>query len=484
MKGTMLKKTSVVWFRRDLRLEDNLALTHALENSDQVMMVFNIDSQQIRDKPTVSQSAFFASVNHFKNELQNKQIKIHIFREDLNSVFQKIKTHLPDWHDLYFNFDERGYGRKRDQDVVSYCEQLGVDAHPFMDFNLHGSKEIKKQDGSGYQVFTPYYKRWIQMPKQNPINKVTYDDLMEKAIFNSELGNEKIDDLIDNKHEFAFKSRVGSQHAQIRLRQFIQNDLEHYDTDRDFPHKNNTSHLSRYLRTGEISIRTVFEAVRQAPDSNGQHTFIQELCWRDYYNMIYTMNPKQRNQPIRSEFTRVAWLNNQDDFKKWQLGETGFPIIDAAMRQLNLTGWMHNRLRMIVASFLTKDLLIDWRWGEKYFQEKLIDYDPASNIGGWQWAASTGTDSVPYFRIFNPTIQSKKFDNDGNFIKKYVPELKKVDVQNIHEPNKLKQSDQEKLGIIIGDTYPKPIVNHASARIRAIEAYKKSKSIKKSDVLS
>ena len=194
--------------------------------------------------------------------------------------------------------------------------------------------------------------------------------------------------------------------------------------------------------------------------------------------MIYTIYPDQQEKSINQSFQHIEWQNNHNDFQAWKIGKTGFPIVDAAMRQLNETGWMHNRLRMIVASFLTKDLLIDWRWGEKYFREKLIDYDPASNIGGWQWAASTGTDSVPYFRIFNPSIQSEKFDPDGKFIKKYVPELRDIDGSAIHHPHQLTPAEikkYEQKPLIVN--YPQPIVDHKYARVRAIETYKYSNDI-------
>ncbi|CCQ19933.1 Deoxyribodipyrimidine photo-lyase [Listeria monocytogenes] len=208
--------------------------------------------------------------------------------------------------------------------------------------------------------------------------------------------------------------------ANTRLANFIKHDVADYDKARDFPELDKTSHLSRYLRTGEISVRTIWQALQENEATEGRAIFEKELCWRDFYNMIYVSFPNQKNEPIQENYRFIEWENNREFFKAWQEGKTGFPLVDAAMRQLKETGWMHNRLRM---SFLTKDLLIDWRFGEKYFQQMLIDYDPASNIGGWQWAASTGTDAVPYFRIFNPTTQSQKFDPSGKFIRKYVKEL-------------------------------------------------------------
>ncbi|WP_311198589.1 deoxyribodipyrimidine photo-lyase [Jeotgalibaca sp. MA1X17-3] len=269
--------------------------------------------------------------------------------------------------------------------------------------------------------------------------------------------------------------QIGTKAAHQRLDEFIKHDLSNYKVARDYPVKNSTSHLSKYLRTGEISIRTVFDQVNRSENSAGKETFIKELAWRDFYNMIYATHPDQKNSSINPSFRQLEWENDEEFFKKWKEGKTGFPIVDAAMRQLKETGWMHNRLRMITASFLTKDLLIDWKWGEQYFQEMLIDYDPSNNIGGWQWAASTGTDSVPYFRIFNPTTQSEKYDKSGEFIKYYVPELKNIDGEKIHEPSKLSKEEQNKFGVIIGKDYPEPIVSHKERRKIAIKVFEQAK---------
>lgn len=268
---------------------------------------------------------------------------------------------------------------------------------------------------------------------------------------------------------------LGEEAANTRLKNFIKRDLAEYAKARDIPDLDQTSHLSRYLRTGEISIRTVWQALQQTKPTEGRAIFEKELCWRDFYNMIYVSFPNQKNEPIQENYRFIEWENNREFFKQWQEGKTGYPLVDAAMRQLKETGWMHNRLRMITASFLTKDLLIDWRYGEKYFQQMLIDYDPASNIGGWQWAASTGTDAVPYFRIFNPTTQSEKFDPSGKFIRKYVEELSNLPDKFIHQPEKMSEDQQKEHNLILGDDYPLPIVDHKERRKLAISRYEFSK---------
>lgn len=263
--------------------------------------------------------------------------------------------------------------------------------------------------------------------------------------------------------------------ASKQLNRFIQDQLAAYHANRDFPAQLGTSRLSPFLRIGAIGIRTVYHAVRQAPNSLGQATFLKELAWRDFYNMVYVAYPDQKTQPIQKAFSQIEWVNNPDWFQLWKEGKTGYPIVDAAMLQLQKTGWMHNRLRMIVASFLTKDLLCDWRLGEQYFQQQLIDYDAASNIGGWQWAASTGTDAVPYFRIFNPVTQGKRFDPKGEFIKAYLPQLEHVPEKYLHEPWKMPKYLQESVSCIIGTDYPQPIVDHAKQREQAIAKYEWAK---------
>ncbi|CAM3120974.1 cryptochrome/photolyase family protein [Leuconostoc rapi] len=470
-------KTNVMWFRRDLRVFDNIALARAIENSNKILFVFHIDTYQLEKQPTVNQSSFFASVQQFKKHLKEQNIDLQIFYGELKDMFDYIKKQVPNWHDLYFNCDEHGYGSERDQDITKYCqENLHIRVHAAIDYNLHSAYEIKKPDGHYYQVFTPYFKRWMTLVKPKPIAIDLASISQEHLAFSTLEQDTMLSGLIYEQHSYAYDNQIGEGKARQVLSDFIENKLAQYDQNRDVPSLNATSHLSRYLRTGEISIRTVYEAVRQSPDSDGRATFIKELCWRDYYNMIYATHPQQNESAIRPEFRQVRWRDDKIEFDDWQTGHTGFPIVDAAMRQLNATGWMHNRLRMVVASFLTKDLLINWQWGEAYFKQKLVDYDPASNIGGWQWAASTGTDSVPYFRIFNPTLQSKKFDPDGLFIKKYVPELKDLPSTKIHEPSKLSLIEQRRYQVTIGHDYPKPIVDHKMARISAIAAYEQSKA--------
>lgn len=466
---------SVMWFRRDLRLEDNIALAKAFKESEKLLLLFHVNPEQFLEKGSLNQAAFFQSVAHFKAELKKEDLYLHILFGEIEDCFSALKNKLSDWSDVYFNLDEKGFGRARDQKMVRFFNENMVKIHTSTDHHLHGSTEIKNQSDDFYKVFTPYFNQWIERKKPKPVEvEIEKEKVVTTSLFQDQ--EEKFEAFV-KENDLNLEHTSGTAAAKNRLEEFISEDLEDYDRARDVPEKDQTSHLSPYLRTGELSIRTVFSLLADAPDSRSKDTFIKELAWRDFYNMIYATNQNQKEQPIKEEFSTIEWENDTKKFENWKEGKTGFPIIDAGMRQLKEKGWMHNRLRMIVASFLTKDLLIDWRWGEKYFQEMLIDYDPASNIGGWQWAASTGTDAVPYFRIFNPTTQSKKNDPSGEFIRQYVTELEQVKEKYIHEPQKMSKEEQTEIGLIIGEDYPFPIVNHSEARKRAIKVYEESKEI-------
>lgn len=461
---------SVVWFRRDLRIEDQKALAKAIAAKKPILCFFHFNPQQLSSQPSPNQSAFVDSVLHFRKTLHEAGIELHLAYGDMIDSFEKLLDDLPDWTDVYFNYDESGFGRKRDQLAAQFFRKKGIQIHAYQDHYLHGSQEILNQSGQTYKVFTPYFKVWQERAKETPIElDLSQGSWIELATADQVLN--QVASLTDTSH----LHQAGSQQAKKRLEEFIDTTLGNYDKLRDLPAYDGTSRLSSYLRSGEISIRQLYQSVSQAPASQGRTTYLRELAWRDFYNMVYVANPDQKEKSIQKAFDLVEWDNNEDYFTAWKNGQTGYPLIDAAMHQLKETGWMHNRLRMIVASFLTKDLLIDWRKGEKYFQEVLIDYDAASNIGGWQWAASTGTDAVPYFRIFNPIRQGQRFDPDGEFIRNYLPELRQLPKKFIHEPWKLPEDQADELGFQLDRDYPKPIVDHGQQRKRAIAKYQWAK---------
>jgi len=451
--------TTVMWFRRDLRMVDNKALARTFQDSEDVLCVFHLNPEQLTQEYSYSQSAFLQSVEHLRQSLAKEGIQLYLLYGELEESFDQLRQVLPNWTDVYFNYDEAGYGRLRDQRAATYFRTHAIKIHAFQDHYLHGSQDVKNQFGKAYKVFTPYYRVWRALPKEKP---VSVDLSFARTIeLNQDPETLKIFNRLWESLSFY---HPGTEVALTKLDSFIADKLENYQVQRDYPSINGTSQLSPHLRTGEISIRMVFDAIIHYIPSDAQETFIKELAWRDFYNMVYVENSRQKGEAIQSQYKDIEWDNSLDLFNLWKKGETGFPIVDAAMRQLNTTGWMHNRLRMITASFLTKDLLIDWRWGERYFQQMLIDYDPASNIGGWQWVASTGTDAAPYFRIFNPTTQSERYDPEGEFIKHYLPQLADVPKKWLHEPARMPLNIQETSHCIIGQDYPVPIVDHKIQR--------------------
>ncbi|WP_025728788.1 cryptochrome/photolyase family protein [Atopobacter phocae] len=461
---------SVLWFRRDLRLEDQKALAQAINSHSPVLCLFQFNEEQLSYPASRNQSSFVSSVLAFKETLKEKGIDLYMMHGDLITCFKQLYEELDNWTDIYFNYDDSGFGRLRDQKAAQFFRDKGIKIHAYQDHYIHGSQEIRSQSGDFYKVFTPYHKVWQSFPKEHPVSV----DL-SKGQWISLKTPVKVLKTIESLKNPAFNDVFTSQKGLEQLTRFIEEGLAQYHIDRDFPGKEGTSFLSPFLRIGAVGIRTVYHAVKQAPKSQGQAIFLKELAWRDFYNMIYMVNPDQKTMSIQKPFRQLEWDNHPDWFQAWKDGKTGYPIVDAAMLQLEQTGWMHNRLRMIVASFLIKDLMVDWRLGEEYFKEKLIDYDSASNIGGWQWAASTGTDAVPYFRIFNPVTQGKRFDESGDFIKIYLPMLENVSNKYIHEPWKMPKDVQGNVGCVIGKDYPYPIVDHSEQRKRAIAKYEQAK---------
>ncbi|MYL69621.1 deoxyribodipyrimidine photo-lyase [Halobacillus litoralis] len=466
-----------VWFRRDLRLNDHTALAKALEdtkNEDQIVLFFHIHPS-LNESFTPRHDYFFQTLKSVVDRAEELKAPVHFIHGETEKAFQHLIEEL-NVEMVYFNRDEVGFGKERDASIIEYLSGQDVDVYSYIDHHLHGADEVQKNDGGFYKVFSPYLKKWKQLQKP-AIQRVDVDLLSSAALDERKAfsdGQRAYDDLI--KKTGGTYEGVGEKDALERLNHFLDEDIYDYDDRRDFPALDGTSLMSRFLRTGAISIRTIYHKIEEDVDfrknTSGVDTYISELAWRDFYNMIYHFYPDANTTEMVEKYRGIPWNNDDDLLGKWKEGQTGFPLIDAAMRQLNETGWMHNRLRMAVASFLTKDLLMDWREGERYFSERLVDYDPASNIGGWQWAASTGTDPVPYFRVFNPIRQSERFDPHGRFIKEWLPELENVKKKRIHEPSKMTEEEQKEAGCIIGEDYPEPIVDHKTMRERAIEMFK------------
>ena len=467
-----MSKTVIVWFRRDFRLNDNTALEKAIsyceENDATWVGLFQLDPHFTKNI-NLHHDYFFQTVAQFQERCNEENVPFQIVYGDPIHVFEKVTDAL-NVKAVFFNEDEAGYGASRDKEVCGWLKEKEIEIHTYQDYYLHASKEVRKHDDSMYKVFTPYYKQWRTLKKPHVLH-INQQRVKKYA--------QEVNDALNDRTEFLnvleqcwrdWKA-IGEKSAKQRARRFAKERLKDYDDHRDVPSLVGTSKLSPYLKTGTLSVRTLFHMVAEY-DNKGAETFIQELAWRDFYGMVHSEFPEFRDSEFQTKYRGMPWSDDNEKLNKWKKGETGFPIVDAGMRQLNQEGWMHNRLRMITASFLTKDYLIDWRLGERYFEEMLIDYDESSNTGGWQWASSTGTDAVPYFRIFNPTTQAERFDPDGVYIKKYVEELKKVPKKYIHQPSKMSDEEQKESSCVIGQDYPHPTVNHKEQRQKVLSFYK------------
>jgi deoxyribodipyrimidine photo-lyase len=427
---------SIHWFRRDLRLEDNHALSKALQSGKPVLCIFIFD-KQILDK------------------LENKEDKrLQFIHSCLISIHAKLKElggglktyygePLVVWQEMiqefqvgevFCNRDYEPYAQQRDRSVYEFLQNHGIEMHGYKDHVIFEKSEVVKDDGKPYTVFTPYSKKWKS--KLNAHSFDAFDSIPQQGQLHSSVTGELI--------SLSQMGMLASDSFQFPEKEVSYEVIQNYHQTRDLPHLRGTTRLSMHLRFGTVSIRMLARIGMQLNEK-----WLNELIWRDFYQMIIYHFPHSATKAFKPAYDRIPWRHAPDDFEAWCNGKTGYPIVDAGMRELNETGFMHNRVRMIVASFLTKHLLIDWRLGERYFASQLLDFDLASNVGGWQWAASCGCDAAPYFRVFNPTLQTDKFDKDLRYIRKWVPEFGTA-------------------------AYPKPIVEHSFARDRVLKAFKEA----------
>lgn len=430
-----MSEISIFWFRRDLRLEDNAGLYHALKSGKDVLPIFIFDKNildKLENKTDKRITFIHNAINEIQTKLSSFGSSLNVYYSTPKEVFKAL-IQKGNISCVYTNHDYEPYAKERDDEIRQLLNNHNIDFKTFKDQCIFEKDEVLKDDGKPYTVFTPYSRKW----------KLKLNDFYLKSY-----PTEKYFDrfLKQNKQSIPTIEELGFEDTPLEIPSTLP-DLDviiKYKQQRDFPAIKGTSRLSVHLRFGTLSIKALAKLAL-----HNSETWLNELIWRDFYMMIMHHFPHAAKNSFKPQYDRVEWRNNEQEFKAWCEGKTGFPIVDAGMRELNTTGFMHNRVRMIVASFLIKDLLIDWRWGEAYFAEKLIDFDLSANNGGWQWAASSGCDAAPYFRIFNPTEQTKKFDPNYEYIKKWVPEY--------NTPN-----------------YVKPIVDHAFARNRALATYKKA----------
>lgn len=455
---------SIFIFRRDLRLEDNTALLAACEQSVEAIPVFCFDPRQAKDGENdyFSENAFrfmCDSLIELDEHLKKRGSRLHI----LEGQPEKALADLFAGHDidaLFFNKDYTPFSIQRDEAMKQICRQAGMGAHGFPDVSLTEPGEVLTNEGNPYRVFGAFERKAknkeVPTPRRN--NFDNFGRLTGDMISG-------IDTVTDRRPTGGADvlQQGGRKEATKTLRRI--EDFKNYSQDRDIPAQSGTTRLSAHMKFGTISPREFYWTVRD--EFSVSHDLISELYWRDFYLHISFHFPEVFGNNFNSDYENIPWENNEDKFACWQEGQTGFPIVDAGMRELKNTGWMHNRVRMIVASFLTKDLNIDWRWGEKHFANHLVDYDPSSNNGGWQWAASTGADAQPYFRIFNPWTQGEKHDPDAEYIKKWLPELADVTPTRIH-----KLGDK---GVPEEVDYPEPIVDHNKMYHEAKARFKQAK---------
>ncbi len=428
---------NIFWFRRDLRLEDNAGLYHALKSGEKVQCIFIFDKSilsKLEDKADARVTFIHDQITRLQKELNALGSSIWVYHSTPAECFTElIKNNTI--KNIYTNHDYEPYAKQRDASVAELVGKAGIGFHTYKDQVIFEKDEVLKDDGKPYTVFTPYKNKWYKKLTDYYLKAYPTETYFKQ--FNKEKNSTSVLSLSDIGFTRTTIEIPGAEYKSI---------LKEYHSKRDFPAVKGTSRISVHLRFGTVSIREL------ARNANGKsEVWLNELIWRDFYFMIIWHFPHAAKNSFKPAYDKIEWRNNEEEFEKWCEGKTGYPIVDAGMRELNATGFMHNRVRMIVASFLIKHLMIDWRWGEAYFAKKLLDFELASNNGGWQWASSSGCDAAPYFRIFNPYEQTKKFDSQFLYIKKWVPEFQEL-------------------------TYPAPIVDHKFARERCLAVYKKALS--------
>ena len=443
--------TTIFWYRRDLRLEDNAGLFHALKNHDNIIPLFIFDSEileKLSDKGDARVGFIHHTLELLKGQLKEMGSDLMVKHGNPVQVWAELIDQMP-VDAVYCNRDYEPYALERDKHIEGFLAARGIPFHNYKDHVIFEKSEIVKDDGLPYTVFTPYAKKWLGRfnAEMAPLKDTAGNTVqVSKSILpypNKEFFHH-FKQTETEQYDFTSLEKLGFEKSEIPIppRTVQVAVIKQYGDDRNFPAKPGTSRLGIHLRFGTVSVRAL--ALKA---SLLNEVFLRELIWRDFYSQILYNFPYVTGGPFKKQYANIQWNNDEIAFKRWCEGTTGYPIVDAGMRELNATGFMHNRVRMITASFLCKHLLIDWRWGETYFAEKLLDFDLASNSGGWQWAAGCGTDAAPYFRIFNPEEQTKKFDADMKYIKKWVPEFG-------------------------SDKYPAPIVEHKMARERCLQVYK------------
>ncbi len=448
--------TALFWFRKDLRLKDNIAWAKACE-AHRIHPVLVLEPELISNAGSYRRRQFFLNVSALAAEIKSIGGELSVIQGPAKDVLPRyIRENNVDC--IYFNADTTPFSRQRDEQIA---KDISIPINTCWSGLVHPPEAVLTQKGEISKVFTPFYKKWVTLPAPPSIqeSRPTFVDVQQNT-------RDETQGLIPSTSNEGYKA------AMERFERFLKV-VDDYQESRNFPSEDGTSFLSSDLHFGTIGPREILH--RLSPNREGHRQFIRQLAWRDWYSHLLFANQDIPNKAANPSYDSIPWRDDPEEFENWKKGQTGYPIVDAGMRQLSATGWMHNRVRMITASFLVKHLLIDWRKGEKYFRKILIDGDVAQNCGNWQWVAGTGFDAAPYFRVFNPMLQSKKFDPMGRYIRRWVPELEGLSNAEIHDPWEHDQITLDKYDVMLGETYPFPIVNHADARERAIATYKKAR---------
>ena len=423
------QEISIFWFRRDLRLHDNTALYNALNSQYPVLPIFIFDEAILNELPKDDARVNFMhlTLSKINAELFENKASLYIKKGKVKAVW---KTLLNEFNikKVFFNKDYEPYAIKRDAEITDLCVENNIEVYPSKDQVIFEASEVLKADGKPYTVYTPYKNKWWNLYNSKKLDLSPSEDL--------------IDNFLKLNFNFPSLKDIGFVESNIKVRSINENAILDYQKFRDLPSVN-TSNNSVYLRFGLISTRKLFKYAMSKNEA-----YCNELIWREFFMQILYHFPKVVNENFKAKYNFIPWRNNEEEFKLWCEGKTGYPIVDAGMRELNQTGYMHNRVRMIVASFLNKHLLIDWRWGEAYFAKKLLDYDLAANNGNWQWVSGTGCDSAPYFRVFNPTTQQQKFDLDFKYIKKWNPNYKNIPEIVVHKFARERYLEAMKLALL------------------------------------
>ena len=431
----MTDKINIFWFRRDLRLDDNCGLYHALKSEEKVIPIFIFDKEILSKLPKddARVSFIYQEIENINQQLKEIGSAVDVYYGNPMDIYTSLSEEYT-IDTVFTNHDYEPTAIKRDLEIKDLLASKNIDFKTYKDQVIFERNEIVKKDGTPYKVYTPYSKKWLEAFHFKGIQFYPSEDYQQNFIKKE-------------NHQHLTLEEIGFTKSSIKVKSYNVSSkvIDTYEETRNFPAKDSTSKLGTHLRFGTVSVRKMVE---KASKSNNI-TFLKELIWREFFMQVLWHFPHTTKDSFKPKYDRILWRNNEDEFYAWCKGKTGYPLVDAGMRELNQTGFMHNRVRMLVGSFLCKHLLIDWRWGEAYFAEKLHDYEQSSNIGNWQWVAGTGVDAAPYFRIFNPTTQIQKFDKSLDYIKKWVPDFQEL-------------------------TYPTPIVEHKFARERCLETYKKA----------